>query len=74
MISESWSLTRFIFVVAAETEHDRRADEGVFFADFAFEEAFPRPVEQAEIAAVDDEPGRADVSLDDVFRFRAGVF
>lgn len=31
-------------------------------------------MEQAEIAAVDDEPGRTDVSLDDVFRFRAGIF
>lgn len=31
-------------------------------------------MEKAEVATVDDEPGRADVGLDDVFRLRAGVF
>lgn len=62
------------FLVVAETEHDRGADEGVFFADFALEEAFIRPMEQTEVTAVDDEPRRAGVGLDDVFELRAGVF
>lgn len=62
------------FLVVAETEHDRGADEGVFFADFALEEAFIRPMEQTEVTAVDDEPRRAGVGLDDVFEFRASVF
>lgn len=61
-------------LVVAEGEENWSADEGIFFADFAFEEAFIGPVEQAEVAAVDDEPGRASVGLDDVFEFRAGVF
>lgn len=31
-------------------------------------------MEKAEVAAVDDEPGRADVGLDDVFRFGLSIF
>ena len=62
------------FLVIAETEHDRGADEGGFFADFAFEEAFVGPMEQTEVAAVDDEPRWTGVGLDDVFEFWAGVF
>lgn len=61
-------------LVITEGEENWSADEGVFFADFAFEEAFIGPVKQAKVATVDDEPGRAGVSLDDVFEFRAGVF
>lgn len=62
------------FLVIAEREEDGSADERVFFADFTLEEAFVGPVEQAEVATVDDEPGWAGVSLDDVFEFRASVF
>lgn len=61
-------------VVAAKGEKDGRADEGEFFADFALEEAFVGPVEQAEVVAMNDEPGRAGVGLDDVFGLGVGVF
>lgn len=55
-------------------EHDRGTDEWIFFADFAFKEALVRPVEQAEVATMDDKPRRTSVGLDDVFELRAGVF
>ncbi len=61
-------------LIGAVAEHDRRTDEGVFFADFAFKEAFPRPVKQTKIAAVNDEPWRADVGLDNILRLRASIF
>lgn len=32
-------------LVVSVTKHNWCADEGVFFADFALEEAFPGPVE-----------------------------
>lgn len=61
-------------LVVTEGEENWSAYEGIFFADFALEEALIGPVEQTEVAAVDDEPGWASVGLDDVFEFRAGVF
>ena len=62
------------FLVVAEGEEDWGADERILLADFAFEETLIRPVQEAEIATVDDEPGRASVGLDDVFELRTGVF
>lgn len=62
-----------ITIVAAEAKHNRGADEGIFFANFTLEEAFPGPVEQAEIAAVNDEPWWTNVSLDDVFGLGVGI-
>lgn len=56
------------------TKHDWSANKRVFFANFALKEALPRPVEQTEIMAMNDKPRRAGISLDDVFRFRTGVF
>ena len=53
---------------------DRGADEGVFFADFALQISFPRPVEKSKRVAVDYEPRWADVGLDDVFGLRSSVF
>lgn len=32
-------------LVVAEAEENWCADEGIFFADFAFQKAFPRPVQ-----------------------------
>ena len=61
-------------LVGAVAEHNWRADERKFFADFAFKEAFPRPVKQTKIAAVNDEPWRADVGLDNILRLRASIF
>ncbi len=63
-----------ILAVATEGKENWRADEGVLFADFALEEAFPGPVKQTEVAAMDDEPRRAGVGLDDVFGLGTGVF
>ncbi len=67
----SWQLCHFYrgsgFLIIAGREEDGSADERSIFADFTLEEAFVGPVEQAEVATVDDEPGWAGVSLDDVF-------
>ena len=41
--------------------------------DFAFEEAFVGPMQKSEVAAVDHEPRRAGVGLDDVFELGASV-
>ena len=61
-------------IVVAEAEHNRRADEGIFFADLALKEAFPGPVKQAEIAPMHHEPRWTNVGLDDVFGLWTGVF
>lgn len=53
---------------------DRGADEGVFFADFAFQISFPGPVEKPECVTMNYEPRWADVGLDDVFGLRPSVF
>ena len=63
-----------VFFVTSIAEEDWGADERIGFADFAFQKAFPRPVEQAEIMAVDDKPRRVGVGLDDVFWLWMGVF
>ncbi len=60
--------------VISETEHNRSANEGVLFADFALEKALIGPVQKLEIAAMDNKPRWSDVGLDDVFQFRASVF
>lgn len=61
-------------LIVAIAKHNRRTNKRILFADFAFEEAFVGPMEQTEVAAVDDEPRWTGVGLDDVFEFWAGVF
>lgn len=65
---------RFWRLVVAETKENGSANKGVFFADFALQKAFPRPVEKLEVAAVNHEPRRTGVGLDDVFGLGASVF
>ena len=60
-------------VAVFEGEEDGGGEEGMGFADFAFEEAFVGPVELLEVGAVDDEPGRGGVGLGDVAKFGSGV-
>ena len=42
--------------------------------NFAFEKALIRPVDELKLVAVDDEPGRVSISLDDVFGFGVSIF
>lgn len=64
---------RFL-VAISEREENGGAVEGEDFAEAAFEVAFVAPVEEAEIAAVNDEPWWASVGLDDIAEFGVGVF
>ena len=64
----------FLNIIAAIRKENRSANKRIFFANFTLEEAFPGPVKKSEIVAVNDEPRRASVGLDDIFGLRVGVF
>ena len=61
-------------LVIAIAKHNRCTDEWKFLADFAFEKTLVRPVEQPEIATVDDKPRWADIGLDDIFELGTSIF
>ena len=63
----------FFGVVAVEREENGGADEWIGFAELILEEAFPGPVKEAEVVAMDDKPRGGSVGLDDVLRLRMGV-
>ena len=63
-----------VFLISiSKREEDWRAAEVEGFAEAAFEVAFVAPVEEAEVAAVDDEPWWASVGLDHITEFRMSV-
>ena len=61
-------------VAVAEGEEDRRAFKWISLAQTTFEVALVAPVEEAEVTAINHEPRRTSVGLDDIAEARVGVF
>ncbi len=61
-------------IAVAEGEEDRCAAEIVSFAEATFEIAFIAPVKKAKLAAINNKPRWASVSLDHIAEFWMGVF
>ena len=65
--------TGVFLISVSKREEDWRAAEIEGFAEAAFEIAFIAPVEETEVATVNDEPWRAGVGLDHVAKLWMGV-
>ena len=61
-------------VAVSEAEEDGGASEVVCFAEAAFKVALVAPMEQTEVAAINDEPWRTGVGLDHVAKLGMSVF
>ncbi len=61
-------------ISVSKREEDWRAAEVESFAQVTFEVALVAPVEEAEVATVNDEPRWASIGLDHIAEFRMGVF
>ena len=64
----------FIVIAVSKREEDWRAAEVEGFAQAALEVAFVAPVEETEVAAVNDEPRWAGIGLNHVAKLGMGVF
>ena len=67
----SWGI---FLISVSKREEDWCAAEVEGFAQAAFEVALVAPVEEAEVAAVNDEPRWASIGLDHIAKLWMGVF
>ncbi len=63
-----------ILVAVSEAKEDGGASEVVCLAEAAFKVALVAPMEQTEVAAINDEPWRTGVGLDHIAKLGVSVF